>query len=148
MLATIALLMHDVLNATPASLSPKPALSPSLSTVASLLPLTHIPILRSPTPGYFLSHIEYTRLGTPHNGFKERPHPLAREIERRAGCSFDMSVTTAPCHFDECPSGFRSLMYKNIYTTRTALHALTDFLLSWKVEEMPAALDSLHEYRI
>ena len=140
--------MHDVLNATPASLSPKPALSPSLSIVASLLPLTHIPILRSPTPGYFLSHIEYTRLGTPHNGFKERPHPLACEIERRAGCSFDMSVTTAPCHFDECPSGFQSLMYKNIYTTRTALHALTDFLLSWKVEEMPAALDSLHEYRI
>ena len=140
--------MHDVLNATPASLSPKPALFPSLTCVTSLLPLTYIPILRSPNSCYFLSHIEYTRLGTPHNGFKERPHPLAREIERRAGCSFDMSVTTAPCHFDECPSGFQSLMYKNIYTTRTALHALTDFLLSWKVEEMPAALDSLHEYRI
>ena len=140
--------MHDVLNATPASLSPKPALSPSLSTVASLLPLTHIPILRSPTPGYFLSHIKYTRLGTSYNGFRERLHRNAREIERRARCSFGMSVETTPCHFDECPSGFQSLMYKNIYTTRTALHALTDFLLSWKVEEMPAALDSFDVFRI
>jgi hypothetical protein len=93
-------------------------------------------------------HIKYTSFGTPHNGFKERLHPLAREIERRAGCSFDVSVTTAPCHFDECPSGFQSLMYKNIYTTSTALHALPDFLLSLKVEEMPAALDSLDVYRI
>ena len=141
--------MHDVLNATPASLSPKPALSPSLSIVASLLPLTHIPILRSPTPGYFLSHIKYTRLGTSYNGFRERLHRNAREIDRRAGCSFGMSVETTPCHFDECPSGFQSLMYKNIYNTCTSLSAIAHSLLpSLKVTKMSEAFVSKDVYEI
>ena len=141
--------MHDVLNATPASLSPKPALSPSLSIVASLLPLTHIPILRSPTPGYFLSHIKYTRLGTSYNGFRERLHRNAREIERRARCSFGMSVETTPCHFDECSSGFQSLMYTNINNTCTSLSAIAHSLLpSLKVTKMSEAFVSKDVYEI
>jgi hypothetical protein len=141
--------MHDVLNATPASLSPKPALSSSLSTVASLLPPTHIPILRFPIPGCFLSRIKYTRLGTSYNGFRERLHRNAREIDRRAGCSLGMSVEPTPCHFDECPSGFQSPMYTTIYTTCTSLSAIAHSLLpSLKVTKMSEAFVSKDVYAI
>ena len=108
-----------------------------------------IQILISPNSDYFLSHIKYTRLGTSYNGFRERLHRNACEIERRARCSFGMSVKTTPCHFDDCPSGFQSLMYTNINNTCTSPSAIAHSLLpSLKVTKMSEAFVSKDVYEI
>ena len=153
LLTIIALFTHDVLTATPASLIPKPALFPSLACVTAFLPPAHIPILRSPIPGYFLTLIKYTSFGTTHNDL-EKLHRYAHEIERRARCSFGMSVQTELCHHDECPylhylqtPGCHGLVDK--YEYYTSISPITHFSLPFlKVNAMLAAFVSKDVYEL
>ena len=154
LLTIITLFTHDVLNATPASLIPKPALFSSLSCVTSSLPLAYIPILRSSIPGYFLTPNKYTSFDTAHNGFKERLHRYACKINCGARCSFGMSVQPELCYHDDCPClrnlqtlGCHGLVNK--YEYYTSISPIAHFSLPFlKVNAMLAAFVSKDVYEL
>ena len=155
LLATFSLFSHDLSDVTTASLHSKLALSSCLFCVTSPQPYTYIPILR-PDPGYFLSLNKYTVTGSPHNGFKDRPHRHARKIKLDTRCRLGMSVQPDSCHSGEYPClhmlqfhGFQSPMYQTIYHICTSHSAVAHFLLPFpKVTAMSKAFGSKDVYEV